>query len=63
MILLQKEDVTTIAIVNMNNSVIVDQKQINYASQLTNFPSENFTVTGLTDAKMGIKNGTGTGEE
>lgn len=55
---LQKEHVATIALVNMDNGVIVDEKQINYASQLINFPSENFTVTGLTDAKMGIENGT-----
>ncbi len=55
---LQKEHVATIAVVNMDNGVMVDEKQINYASQLINFPSENFTVTGLTDAKMGIENGT-----
>ncbi len=55
---LQKEHVATIAVVNMDNGVIVGDKQINYASQLINFPSENFTVTGLTDAKMGIENGT-----
>lgn len=54
----QKEHVATIAVVNMDNGVTVDQKQINYASQLINFPNENFTVTGLTDAKMGIENGT-----
>ncbi len=63
MILLQWEHVTTIAVVNMDNSVIVGEKQINYASQLINFPIESFTVTGLTDAKMEIENGTDTGEE
>ncbi|MDE6747550.1 MAG: hypothetical protein K2K21_00590 [Lachnospiraceae bacterium] len=55
---LQREHVATIAVVNMDNGVIVDEKQINYASQLINFPNENFTATGLTDAKMGIENGT-----
>lgn len=58
MLELRKEYVAAIAVVNMDNGVIVDQKQINYASQLINFPSENFTSTGLTDAKMGIENGT-----
>ncbi len=55
---LQREHVAAIAVVNMDNGVIVDEKQINYASQLINFPNENFTATGLTDAKMGIENGT-----
>lgn len=54
----QKEYVAAIAVVNMDNGVMVDQKQINYASRLISFPNENFTVTGLTDAKMGIENGT-----
>lgn len=54
----QKEYVATIAVVNMDDGVTVGNQQINYASQLISFPGENFTATGLMDAKMGIENGT-----
>lgn len=55
---LQKEHVSTIAVVNMDNGVKVGNEQVNYASQLMSFPNERFVVTGLTDAKAGIENGT-----
>lgn len=55
---LQKEHVSTIAVVNMDNGVKVGNEQVNYASQLISFPNEHFLVTGLTDAKTGIENGT-----
>ncbi len=54
---LQKEHVATIAVVNMDDGVTVDNEQVNYASQLISFPGENFTAAGLTDAKNGIENG------
>lgn len=54
----QREYVATVAVVNMDNGVIVDHEQINYASQLISFPSENFTTVGFTDARTGIENGT-----
>ncbi|MBD5534720.1 MAG: hypothetical protein HDQ99_03460 [Lachnospiraceae bacterium] len=55
---LQKEHVSTIAVVNMDNGVRVGNEQVNYASQLMSFPNDHFLVTGLTDAKAGIENGT-----
>ncbi len=54
----QKERVSAIAVVNMDNGVSVGNEQINYASQLMSFPNDHFVVTGLTDAKTGIQNGT-----
>lgn len=54
---LQQEHISTVAVVNMDNGVTVGDEQVNYASQLISFPNENFTVTGLTDAKTGIENG------
>lgn len=55
---LQKEHISTIAVVNMDNGVKVGNEHINYASQLMSFPNDHFVVTGLTDAKAGIENGT-----
>ena len=52
------ETVELIAVVNMDEGLVVDNVQINYASQLVQMPGENFTIAGLTDAKNGIKNGT-----
>lgn len=54
---MQKEHISTIAVVNMDDGIVMGEAQINYASQLMSFPSDNFTVTGLTDAKSGIENG------
>lgn len=54
---LQKQHVSNIAVVNMDDGIVVGDTQVNYASQLMSFPNENFTVTGLTDAKFGIENG------
>lgn len=47
-----------IAVVNMDDGVSVNQVQVNYANQLMNFPGENFSVTGLMNARAGIENGT-----
>lgn len=55
---LQKEHISTIAVVNMDNGVRVGNEHINYASQLMSFPNDHYVVTGLTDAKAGIENGT-----
>ncbi len=52
------ETVQIIAVVNMDEGRGVDGEHINYASQLIQFPSDNFEITGLNDAKMGIENGT-----
>lgn len=52
-----KESISTIAVVNMDDGVSVGEEHINYASQLINFPNDRFTVTGLSDAKMGLENG------
>lgn len=54
---MRKEHVSVIAVVNMDDGTTVKERAINYASQLMSFPSDNFTVTGLTDAKSGIENG------
>lgn len=54
---MQKEHISTIAVVNMDDGIVMEEAQINYASQLMSFPGDNFTVTGLTDAKSGIENG------
>ena len=53
---MQKEQVSTIAVVNMDDGITIGETQINYDSQLMSFPSDNFTVTGLTDANSGIEN-------
>ena len=55
---MQKEHVSTIAVVNMDDGIAIGETRTNYASQLMSFPGDNFTVTGLTDAKSGIENGT-----
>lgn len=52
-----KVDVTTIAIVNMDQGIIYEGKLINYASQLMCFPNERFITTGLNDAKYGVGDG------
>lgn len=54
---MQKKHISTIAVVNMDDGIVMEEAQINYASQLMSFPGDNFTVTGLTDAKSGIENG------
>lgn len=55
---MQKEHVSTVAVVNMDDGIAIGETRTNYASQLMSFPGDNFTVTGLTDAKSGIENGT-----
>lgn len=52
----KKNQTTTIAIVNMDEGVILNDEHVNYANQLLCFPNENFIVTGLSDAKTGINN-------
>lgn len=55
---MQKEHISTIAVINMDDGIAMGETQTNYASQLISFPSDDFTVTGLADAKEGIENGT-----
>lgn len=52
------ETVQIIAVVNMDEGISVDGEHINYASQLIQFPNNNFEIVGLNDAKLGIENGT-----
>lgn len=54
----QKQEVSLIAIVNMDEGVLIDAELVNYASLLMAFPNERFVVSGLNDAKNGIENGT-----
>lgn len=54
----RREHVSEIAVVNMDDGVMVGESKVNYASQLMGFPGDNFTVTGLNDARAGIENGT-----
>lgn len=53
----KSEKIQIIAVVNMDEGVSVNDEQINYASQLIQFPSDNFVITGLNEAKLGIENG------
>lgn len=53
----QRKSISTIAVVNMDEGIYLGEEQINYASQLINFPNEHFVITGLNDAKNGIDNG------
>lgn len=53
----QKEDVSIIAVVNMDDGVIRGEEHVNYASQLLAYPDTNFVATGLNDARSGIENG------
>ncbi len=53
----QQENILKIAIVNMDDGVIQEENQVNYASQLINLLNEDFVMTGLNDAKIGITNG------
>ena len=55
---MRKEHVSDIAVVNMDDGIVVGESRINYASQLMDFPGDNFIVTGLNDARAGIENGT-----
>ena len=55
---MQKEHISTIAVINMDDGIAMGETQTNYASQLISFPNDDFTVTGLADAKAGIENGT-----
>lgn len=51
------ENIATIAIVNMDDGVMREGIQVNYASQLMFFPDDNFVSVGLNDARIGIQNG------
>ncbi|RKJ44845.1 hypothetical protein D7X98_10580 [bacterium 1XD8-76] len=55
---MREEHVSDIAVVNMDDGIVVGESRINYASQLMDFPGDNFIVTGLNDARAGIENGT-----
>ena len=46
-----------IAIVNLDEGLVQNEKKVNYGSDLIKNISENIKVTGLGDARQGIKNG------
>lgn len=52
------EKIEKIAIVNMDEGVWIRGEYINYANQLMYLPNDKFVITGLTDAKSGLENGT-----
>lgn len=55
---MQKVHTSAVAVVNMDDGVMTERGQVNYASQLLSFPNGHFSVTGLSDAKAGVENGT-----
>lgn len=52
-----KNTVTTIAVVNADNGVIVEGEKVNYATELITFPDTNFETVGLTEAREGVTTG------
>ncbi|WP_100065627.1 YhgE/Pip domain-containing protein [Miniphocaeibacter massiliensis] len=46
-----------IAVVNLDEGIIKNDKLINYASEISRFPSNNFYSTSLEEAKRGISSG------
>lgn len=53
----KQEQIDVIAVVNMDEGVVKDGLQINYADQLMQLPGDNYVITGLNEAKLGIENG------
>lgn len=50
-------DVKTIAVVNLDEGIIKDDKIINYANDLINFTNENLISVSLEDARNGVEEG------
>lgn len=51
------EFIQTIAVVDLDDGVILEQMPVYYANDFLIFPNSNFTVTGLEDARQGIYQG------
>ena len=49
-----KNTITTIAVVNADNGVMIDGKNMNYGAELIAFPDTNFETVGLTEAREGV---------
>ena len=49
-----KDQIRTIAVVNMDQGIIQDQNIVNYGASIITFPSEHFTSTSLEQARTGI---------
>lgn len=52
-----KTSANTIAVVNMDDGLVLDGEQINYASHFMELPDNGFVQTGLEDAKSGVNSG------
>lgn len=50
-------DVKTIAIVNLDEGIVKDEKTINYANELIDYTNENLVSTSLEDARNGVEEG------
>lgn len=50
-------DVKTIAVVNLDEGIIKDDKVINYANDLINFTNDNLISASLEDARNGVEEG------
>lgn len=54
---LEPVDVKTIAIVNLDEGIVKNEKTINYANELIDYTNENFVSTSLEDARNGVEDG------
>lgn len=54
---LEPVDVKTIAIVNLDEGIVKDDKTINYANELIDYTNENLVSTSLEDARNGVEDG------
>ena len=52
-----KDNVRTIAVVNMDEGIRVGQEEVNYGTRLTSFMNDRFYNTSLEDARTGAENG------
>lgn len=53
----EQTDVRTIAVVNLDEGIVLDEKTINYANELIDFTDENLVNTSLEDARNGVEEG------
>lgn len=50
-----KSTIGTIAVVNLDEGVMIEEEKVNYAAKLIAYPDTNFIMTSLADARNGIK--------
>ena len=53
----QLDTISEIAVVNLDEGIRQDNKQAYYSNDLLEYPSDNFVMTNLESAKLGINNG------